>query len=87
MAGTTSPAALVLHGYLDLPLDTQNVTVSVQYRASDHGQIPGTTLSLGDNADGPVRVRCEDPTYFRRIEAAARECASFLEDAQRGAAA
>lgn len=83
----TASAALVLHGYMDLPLDTRNVTTSVHYRGSEYGQIPGMTLALGDNADGPVRVRCEDAAYFRRLEAAARDCASFLEGEQRSGVA
>lgn len=87
MTGTTGPAALTLHGYMDLPLDTGNVTTSVHYRASDHGQIPGASLALGENSDGPVRLRSEDPQYWREIEAGAAENARFLEGDQRGAAA
>lgn len=87
MTGTTGPAALAMAGYLDLPLDTQNVTTSVHYRASDHGQIPGASLTLGESPDGAVRVRSEDPRYWRLIESYARDNAALLESAQRGAAA
>ena len=83
MTPTTSPAALTLHGYMDLPLDTKAVAGFCHYQPSEHGQVPGAGLIIGENEDGIVRVKCDDPRYWRRVEAAARENASFLEEAQR----
>lgn len=77
----------MLNGYLDLPLDTGNVATSGHYRASEYGQIPGASLTLGASTDGPVRLRSEDASYWRRIEAAARENALFCEEGRTGAAA
>jgi hypothetical protein len=72
---------------MDLPLDTHGVTASCHYRLTGAGQAPEAALILGENKDGPVRVKCEDAQYWRKIEAAAGENAQFLEDAHRGAAA
>ena len=84
---TCTPAALTLPGYLDLPLDTQDVTASPHYRLTEGGQVPEGTLILGTSKDGPLRLECTDARYWRRIEAEARQNAQFLEDAQRSAAA
>ncbi len=88
MAHMPGPAALTLPGYMDLPLDTRDVTASCHYQPSEHGQVAAAALILGESGpDGPVRAVSRDPQYWRRIEAAARECASFLEEARRSAAA
>lgn len=85
----TGPAALTLPGIVtDLPLDTGHTGASVHYRASEYGQVAETSVILGETLQhGIVRAGSLDPAYYRRIEAAARECAMFLEGAQRSGAA
>lgn len=85
MTCTPGPAALTLPGaFKDLPLDTQDVTASTHYRLTEYGQLPEAGLIIGESQqNGNVLLKCQDPRYWQRIEAQARECARFLEDAQR----
>jgi len=87
MTRAAASAALTLPGYLDLSLDAQDVTASAHYRLTEAGQVPDANLLLGTSKDGPLRLECTDPRYWRRIEAEARKNAQFLEDAQCGVAA
>jgi hypothetical protein len=89
MTRIPGPAALTLPGIVtDLPLDSGHVGPSTHYHLTEYGQIPEASVIVGETRDhGVVRLGSNDPDYYRRLEAAARECASFLEDAQRAAAA
>ena len=91
MTCTPGPAALTLPGSIvtDLPLDSGPVGASVHYRLSDYGQVPETSIILGETLQhGIIRATSDDPAYYRRIEAGGTgSAAMFLEGAQRNGVA